>query len=360
MKLSSMFGVLVLVSGLLTSLTAQAPQQNWTHKVRIAAFSLNRGDADQIVRKAAEDHVYGIEVDNDIPGRYESFLDPTQKLNVLRAVSQQVHKANNKVYVYIAGTECITANADKAAHTVMKDHPDWLQRKITGEPAMFTGGAAFWIRQGDEDVWISPYAKAWRKQYMQRVREIAATGVDGIYVDIPYWMTHFEGWEQSWASFDDYTVAAFKDKTGLDAKKDLKLGDFQDPNFRKWVDFRIQTMTDFVKEIRENARSVNPKIMLIPEIYPGIEEEATRVGADVYQMYDVVDVIAHEYEFGNGEHMAAVRSQVDWFLYQAGMLTFRAFAQGKATWILNYSWDGQKGVTAPEPMKNLANSIVMD
>ena len=74
-------------------------------------------------------------------------------------------------------------------------------------------------------------------------------------------------------------------------------------------------------------------------------------------MYDVVDVIAHEYEFGNGEHMAALRSQVDWFLYQAGMLSFRAFAQGKATWILNYSWDGQKGVTAPEPMKNLANSM---
>ena len=49
---------------------------------------------------------------------------------------------------------------------------------------------------------------------------------DGIYVDIPYWMTHFEGWETSWASFDDYTVAAFKEKTGLDAKKDLKLGDF--------------------------------------------------------------------------------------------------------------------------------------
>jgi hypothetical protein len=118
-------------------------------------------------------------------------------------------------------------------------------------------------------------------------------------------------------------------------------------------------MTNFVKEIRENARSVNPDIMLIPEIYPGIEEEAPRVGADVYEMYDVVDVIAHEYEFGNGQHMAASRSQVDWFLYQAGMLSFRAFAQGKASWILNYSWDGEKGVSAPEPMKNLANSIVM-
>ena len=99
--------------------------------------------------------------------------------------------------------------------------------------------------------------------------------------------------------------------------------------------------------------------MTIPEIYPGIEEEAVRVGADVYQMYGVVDAIAHEYEFGNGDHMASSRSQLDWFLYQAGMLSFRAFAQGKATWILNYSWDGDKDVAPSDAMKNLAMSQVM-
>jgi hypothetical protein len=361
MKLSSMLCALAVTAGLAVNSAAQQTQQNWTHKVRIGAYGLNHSNValEDIVRTATEDHVFGIEVDNDIPGRYESFLDPTEKLEALRKVAELAHKANNKIYVYIAGTECITAHADKAANSVVKDHPDWLQRKITGEPAVFTGGAAFWIREGDEDVWISPYAPDWRKQYMQRVREIAATGLDGIYVDIPYWMTHFDGWENSWASFDEYTVAAFKEKTGLDAKKDLKLGDFQDANFRKWLDFRIDTLTDFVKEIRDNARSVNPNIMVIPEIYPGIEEEATRVGSDVYEMYNVIDVIAHEYEFGNGGHMAAVRSQVDWFLYQAGMLSFRAFAAGKASWILNYSWDGQKEVTPQEPMKNLANSIVM-
>ena len=355
MKFLTLFTLFVCVSGAF----GQELPQNWTHTVRIAAYGLDRNKTDQIVRQAQADHVFGIEVDNDIPGRYESYLDPTAKLKAIRAVAEEAHKANNKAFVYIAGTECITANAEKSPHSVFKDHPDWLQRKITGEPALFTSGAAFWIRAGDEDVWISPYAKEWRKQYMQRVREIAGTGIDGIYVDIPYWMTHFDGWEDTWASFDDYTVAAFREKTGLDAKKDLKLGDFQDINFRKWIDFRIETMTGFVQEIRENARSVNPDIMLIPEIYPGIEEEATRVGADVYEMYNVVDVIAHEYEFGNGGHMAVERSQIDWFLYQAGMLSFRAFAQGRATWILNYSWDGEKGVSAPEPMKNLANSIVM-
>jgi hypothetical protein len=177
-------------------------------------------------------------------------------------------------------------------------------------------------------------------------------------------MTHFEGWENTWASFDDYTVAAFKQQTGLDAKHDLKLGDFSDPAFRKWVEFRIQTFTDFLAEIAQNAKGVNPKIKIIPEIYPGIESEAVRVGADVYSLYPVVDAIAHEYEFGEGSHMASERKPLDWFRYQVGMHSFRAFAQDsgedKPTWILNYSWDGDKKVSIPESMMNLAMSQVMD
>jgi hypothetical protein len=351
--------VVCLLALLCTAMPAQAPVQNWTNYVRIGAYGLKPGNTDEIVRDAQNSLVFGIEVDNDIPGRYESFLDPTVKLKAISDVAQAAHRVGNKAFVYIAGTECITAHADKAAHSMMKDHPDWIQRNLAGDPALFTAKAAFWIREGDEDVWVSPYAKDWRKVYMERVRQIAATGIDGIYVDIPYWMTHFDGWENTWASFDDATVAAFREKTGLDAKHDLKLGDFKDPNFRKWLDFRIDTMTDFMRDIRDNARSVSPQIAVIPEIYPGIEQEATRVGADVYQMYAVVDAIAHEYEFGEGEHMAASRTQAQWFFYQAGMLSFRAFAQGKATWILNYSWDGDKGVDKRDAMKNLASSIVM-
>jgi hypothetical protein len=362
MKRLGLFPVLCFFAAAGCAATVHAQEralQDWTHYVRIGAYGLKNGNADAIVRDAQSSHVFGIEVDNDIPGRYESYLDPSEKLEAIRAVAAAAHKSGNRAFVYIAGTECITANAEKAQHSVMKDHPDWVQRKITGEPAWFTSGAAFWIRPGDEDVWISPYAKEWRKTYMERVGQIAGTGIDGIYVDIPYWMTHFDAWEDSWASFDDATVAAFRAKTGLDAKTDIKIGDYPDANFRKWIDFRIDTMTEFMREIRDVARSVKPDIVVIPEIYPGIEHEATVVGADVYQMYGVVDAIAHEYEFGNGEHMAASRTLADWFLYQAGMLSFRAFAEGKATWILNYSWDENQGVDKREAMKNLAMSIVM-
>ncbi len=328
-------------------------EQNWTHFVRIGGNSLRMDRVDQIVADATASNVFGIETDNDIPGRYESFLDPAEKLAAIKAVAAKAHAAGNHAFVYIAGLECITADADKKAHTFMKDHPDWVQRRITGEPAVFGGGSAFWIRKGDEDVWISPYAQEWRRIYMERVRQIAATGIDGVYVDIPYWMTHFDGWEDTWASFDDYTVEAFRRETKLDARKDIKLGDFKDPGFRRWVDFRIATLTAFMREIDTNVKSVNRNCMTIAEIYPGIEGEAVRVGADVYDMYPVVDAIAHEYNFASGGGTSAAKTPLDWFGHIAVLQTFRHFAQGRPTWMLTYSWDGEKAVDRRDAMANM-------
>ncbi len=337
----------------------QDPNRDWLKQVRTSGFGLTPENAEKIVQQATASGIYGIEVDNDVPGRYESLWKPEEKLEAIRRVAVAAHRVNNKAFVYIAGFECITANAD-GPHTLAKEHPEWLQRKITGEPAIFDTKAAFWIRKGEEDAWVSPYAPDWRKLYMERIRQIAATGIDGIYVDIPYWMTHFTGWEDSWASFDDYTVAAFRKQTGLDARKDVKIGDFSDPGFRKWIDFRIQTITDFLAEIRSTAVAVNPSISLIPEIYPGIEAESTRVGADVYQLYPQVDAISHEYEFGESkDHTAAGRTPFDWFQYQTGIRSFRAFAGDKATWILNYSWDGAPHVKPRDAMLNLFMSELM-
>jgi len=350
---------ILLVIPLVHVCVAQDKGQEWVRTARIAGYGLNPDNVTSVVEQAQASNVRGIEVDNDITGRYDSFVNPSAKLEAIRQLAREAHRVGNHAFVYIAGTECITSGSYTAKHTIFKDHPDWVQRNLAGAPAIFHSGDAFWIAKGDEDAWISPYATEWRRTYMKRVRQIAATGIDGIYVDVPYWMTHFKGWDQTWASFDDSTVAAFRRETGLDARKDLKLGDFADSNFRKWVEFRMQTMTDFLREIDQTAKSVNPQIVTIPEIYPGIEEATVRVGVDPYQIYPAVTAIAHEYEFGEGNHTAALRTPLDWFQYQTGIASFRAFAEGKATWVLNYSWDGNAPVPPREAMLNLAMSELM-
>jgi hypothetical protein len=332
-------------------------KQNWTHYVRTAGHGVSLQRVDEIIQSATESHVFGIEIDNSLTGYYESFLDPTEKLKAIQALTERAHEVGNFAYVYTEGLETITSNADQKEHTFFKDHPDWVQRDITGRPAVFGGGDAFWISGGDEDVWISPFAEKWREIYMERMRQIAGTGIDGVYIDIPYWMTHFDGWEDTWASFDDYTVAAFQKETGLDAKKDLDLGNFEDPDFIQWIDFRIRVLTEFMRDVDENVKSVNPKCMTIAEIYPGIEESAVRVGSDVYDMYPVVDVIAHEYSGGGGN--AARKNPLSWFSYMTGMFTFRAFAEGKASWMLSYSWDGEAEIDPGEAIQNLLMSQLM-
>lgn len=336
---------------------SQTEKSNWTHYARISGNPLSSNNVQQIINQAQKSHVLGIEVDNDITGRYGSFLDPKKKLKVIKSAVKEVHKAGNYIFVYIAGLECITENSNDKRHTFFKDHPDWVQRDIEGNPAVFGSEDAFWIDEGDEDVWISPYAEPWREIYMQRIRQIAKTGIDGIYVDIPYWMTHFKGWENSWASFDKYTVTNFMKQTGLNAKTELDLGNFRDPNFRKWIDFRIKAISDFMKEIDANIKSINPDCKTIAEIYPGIGEEAVRVGADVYELYDVVDVICHEYSTGG--YTAAERTPFDWIKYMAAMYTFRALAGKKASWMLSYSWDKNEEVNKQEAMHNMFVSHIM-
>ncbi len=332
-------------------------KQNWTHYARISGHNLGPTNIEKIMQAAVEHGTLGIELDNDIPGRYDSFLDPTLKLMQIKKAADAAHKIGNYAFIYIAGLECITENADKTEHTMFKDHPDWIQRDINGKPAIFTGGASFWVNKGEEDVWVSPFAIEWRKRYMEIVKQIAATGIDGVYIDVAYWMWLYEGWENSWASFDNYTVAEFKKRTGINAKKDFIPGDFNDLDFLRWIDFRIQTITEFFEEIEENVKSVNPDCIIIPEVSPSVNSEVVRSGADVYEIQKYSEVITHEFFINT--NTGAKRNTFDWLTYVIGISTLRAFDEDKATWLLSYSWDHEENTNPQDAMKLLSCTQVM-
>jgi hypothetical protein len=121
---------------------AQADGPEWVRHARIAAYGLSANNAAQIVQQAQASQVEGIEADNDITGRYDSFLDPSAKLKAIRELAKKAHRAGNHAFVYIAGTECVTPDGETAQHTLFKDHPDWVQRNLAGAPAVFHNGTS--------------------------------------------------------------------------------------------------------------------------------------------------------------------------------------------------------------------------
>ncbi len=332
-------------------------RQDWTHYARLSGHTLGSENIESTIEKAHKQGTFGIEFDNDITGRYDSFLNPEQKLANIKKAAQAAHKIGNYAFIYIAGFECITEHADKPGHSMFKDHPDWVQRDINGKPAVFSAGASFWVSKGEEDVWISPYAKEWRQHYMDIVKKIAATGIDGIYIDVANWMCNYEGWENKWISYDDYSVKAFKEKTGIDARKDFTPGDFNNPAFLKWVDFRIQSITGFFKEIYANVKSVNPNCLVIPEISPSVDADVVRSGADAYEIQKYSDVITHEFFINT--NTGAKRNTFDWLTYSIGINTLRAFDEFHASWLLSYSWDHEKNTNARDAMKLLSCTQLM-
>jgi len=98
---------------------------------------------------------------------------------VIRAMAEKAHAAGTG-FVYSRRSMCITANAANQPHSFFKDHPTGCS--ATGRrTAMFGGGLGVWIKKGDEDVWISPYAPRVAKALHGTDRQNRRDGIDGIW-----------------------------------------------------------------------------------------------------------------------------------------------------------------------------------
>lgn len=303
----------------------------------------SREDAAAQIARAVEDGANVIDVHAGLTGDYETFLAPDSALAFISFLADEVHSHGAKIVCYVAGLEVISHDL-ASGHSALRDHPNWAQRNRDGEPALFDNEAAFWIPEGTEDIWLSPYALDWRDDYMTVIARLSRSGVDAVYMDIPYWMTHFNGWENTWASFDSATVAEFKRLTGLDAYE-AKLGDFNDPVFRAWVRFRMNAMDEFVMRVHDTIKAANPDCGFIVELYPSIGMAPVVVGADPYRIIQHCDGIAHEV---NPFTVAANRGPHQWALNQANVHALRqiTYEQCKPSWMLTYAaydaWEGDR------------------
>jgi hypothetical protein len=188
---------------------------------------------------------------------YSTFVDDAgfeQTVSRVQLLVNEAHSRGLKAISYLNGLEAISVGAKKNMNmpTLARQHPDWLQKDITGQPMVFMtdSNEASWIPPYSEDAWASPFSP-WRGMFKNRLASLGSTGLDGVYIDV----TALPGSDQygvKWGSSDPYFAAAFRYKYGIDIPAVV---DWNSENWRKFVYFRHEAVRDYLGELADATRN---------------------------------------------------------------------------------------------------------
>ena len=174
---------------------ADDPGARWMYTSRIAGIDLSY-DADKSIDDMFDAVVLSgasvIEGDSDLSNYLsdDAFEDNAHYIEVL---AQKAHDRNLKLIWYFPSLEVITLGGEAGAHSMAKDHADWVQINIDQKPNVFYGNKEHWVDEGAESAWMchnSPY----REYFFARVMRLVRAGVDALWLDVPVFMDTVLRW----------------------------------------------------------------------------------------------------------------------------------------------------------------------
>lgn len=276
---------------------------------------------------------------------------PQKDVDALEKAVVYIHETypDLKIMVYTAPLEIITENVDKnrdghpdTGETVSVHHPEWLQAGMDGRKAVFYGDFEHWIGKYDEDVWCCPNDFVYRQKIKESVKRLAETGVDGIWIDVVLFLCDYGDWDSNWACHCEDCQHKFFNDTGESIPDAVTW----DTTWKTWILWRQHCIEEFIDELSQTAKSVNPEIQIIVEHWHGYDAESTENAWSPIGLQTVTDVLAHEYICASQhvETTTPVNYVKDIAVYQF----YRGADRGHPTWILAYSEreDGQRMLAA--------------
>ncbi len=329
-------------------------QDNWLSHARISTpygynLSWEEGTA-----RAVNNEVNVILDWADFSDTYQGrILHFNESLNEFKQRVEYVHShyPGIKYMVYIGPLEMGTPESDMnkdgkdddGKNSTYTDHPEWLQVGIDGRKAVFYGsmpGMPFWVDETSEDTWLSPSNREYRQIIMNIAKEIASTGVDAIWFDVPHLCFEFgDGWQNQWATVDEASRSDFYNDTGLILPAPPLQPDWSNETWLKFVEWRYKQILDFVRDFYNAIKDVNPDCKLIIETSSDGSVHTTQVASDITRMPYVCDAIAHEYsgpfyecQYYKWLHMLATLKLWHDFDLKAGK---------NAMWLLSYVKHGK-------------------
>ncbi len=318
----------------------------WARAARIAGSFFYTSDTtasiDAQLDALAAQSVSVVLADSPWGWSYSAWVDDAE-FDAVRALvltmTQHAHARGLKVVMYLTGLE-LTAEPQRNPYL---EHPEWAQLSITGTPIVFTdvtNQQEHWLESGVYDYWLSP-CSSFRAFSAARLPAVVGTGVDGLWVDTTYLEHSIGNHQDLWPSSDPCSVYGFTSTTGLSMPL---VENFNDPSWRRWIEYRKTQTVDFLLALKAAARAVNPDIVFLEENW-----NADTAGAMFYAN-DPADYLAYP-DLSTGHEVSSIADRVDlgqtgmlsatldqWLSFRSMMAFTRAADRSKPSWILTYGY----------------------
>ncbi|NOZ93721.1 MAG: hypothetical protein GXP47_03135 [Acidobacteria bacterium] len=316
----------------------------WSKTARLAgmAFEPGMSDAEIAVKldRAAADGVSVLVVDGPTGWSYTAWTREEEFQRTLALFRDRVvpraHARGLRVVWYLTSLELICGRCVGTGLDPSAEHPDWLQVDRFGNPVQFSGVQdVFWLEPDDLDAWLTPES-SYGGFYVDRIRELAGAGMDGLWVDVAYYLNGLGPFEDLWPSTDSATASAFTTQTGHPAVPAKR---WADPVWREWIRWRERSIAGFVRHVAAAAHAVAPGLLVFTENW-GIDSNfVTQYAQDPLDfLADPGVATAHELEPVDQDNRGMLDATLEQWRSYALMVRFAAASDsGRPAWILSYA-----------------------
>ena len=344
--------LIVLVFSLILILNMIAETSEWVKKARIVggiiSYDMEKTEIKERIDRYAKQGVSVLLIWTASSDNHY-FTDNDREF--LKDVSSYIHNKYKemKVIVYIGPLEEQSydvdmdedGKVDPGKKSIYTEHPEWLQVGIDGRPAVFYGDIAFWIEPTSEDTWLCPNDPEIRKIWYDKIIKLAKTGIDGVWWDVPFFIHYFgDNWDGNWTCHCNDCQNSFKKFSG---KLIPNEENWQNPLWRRYIDWRFASMANFIKECKKRAKRVSPDFVIINETWDPNNVFLPQVGFSPYYMRitNSNDGIAHEF----GSQDPQNYHFYSWLLDTVQGIVYRGVDLDRASWILSYSHNKEHAKT---------------
>jgi len=318
------------------------PRWAWTARLAGAAFEPEMSDAgiEAKLDAAVRDGVSALVVDAPTGWSYTAWTRDEEFQRTLALVRDRVtpraHVRGLRVVWYLTSLELVCGGCAVSGIDPSVEHPDWLQVDRKGRSVEFSGvEGVFWLEPDDLDAWLAPES-SYRGFYLDRIRELAGAGIDGLWIDVAYYLNGLGQFDDLWPSTDPATAAAFTAATG---RPGVPAKDWSDPGWREWVRWRERSMAGFVREVAAAAHAVDPGVLVFTENWGADSNFVTQYAQDPLDfLADPGVATAHELEPVDQDNRGMLDATLEQWRSYVLMVRFAVASDpGRPAWVLTYA-----------------------